>query len=194
MKKKIYCDVCDKFISNKSSHKKTETHKTLSLSIVNRFYIKNIDVETIDYVINKHVDDYNKKFLNFYCCFEIRNDNFCCRMNSGLVLQPFIGISEKLIRQYKNNQKKLVNLKIMFVTDLERLSYNQYLQQPRQMIERRICKIIDCNPNLMKTLNKMARPYKWHIVKKYWGFVGEGPWGKECIIVPANWQDLEPNI
>ena len=59
--KKSYCDICEKYISNKSSHNETKLHKHLSLSVVNKYYIPNLSVIEIDNIINKHIYDYNKK-------------------------------------------------------------------------------------------------------------------------------------
>ena len=55
IKKKNYCSICDKYILNKSSHKKTKLHTQLSLGVVNNFYIANVPVIEIDNVINKHI-------------------------------------------------------------------------------------------------------------------------------------------
>ena len=84
MKKKVYCDVCDKCISSKNIHSKTKTHKLLSLSIVKRVFIKNFQVKTIEFVIDKHIFDYNKKFIRFFCHCEFRTDNFFCKIDFGL--------------------------------------------------------------------------------------------------------------
>ena len=50
--KKYYCNICDKNISTKSSHKKTKLDIQLSLSVVNKYYINDISVKEIDNIIN----------------------------------------------------------------------------------------------------------------------------------------------
>ena len=40
--KKYYCNICDKYILNKSSHNKTKLHTQLSLSVVNKYYIVDV--------------------------------------------------------------------------------------------------------------------------------------------------------
>ena len=167
MKDKIYCDVCDNNISNKSLHNKTKKHKLKSLSVVIRFYIKQIQLETIDYVINEYIIDYNKKFFNFHGYVENRNYYFCSNIDLGWIDLPFVVIGDEILKEYKCNTKELVDLKIIFVTDLEYQSYNHYLQQPRPKIERQVCKLIDRNSNLMKTLNKMPTPYSRYIIIKH---------------------------
>ena len=159
MKKGICCDDCDKYISNKSSHNKTKTHKLLSLSVFNRFYIKTIQVETIEYVIKEHIIDYNKKFFYFRGYVAFRIDYFCSKIDIGWLNLPFVVISDEILKRYKCNKKELVELKVMFITGSEYQSYNHYLQQPRPMVERQICKIIGRNSNLIKTVDKMPTPY-----------------------------------
>ena len=61
--KKYYCSICDKNILNKNSQNKTKLHTQLSLSVVNKYHIVDVPVSEIDKVINKHIYDYNKKFL-----------------------------------------------------------------------------------------------------------------------------------
>ena len=61
------------------------------------------------------------------------------------------------------------------------------------MIERKICQIIDRNPNLIKILDHMPEPYKRHIIVKHWG-IQYNDNKKIYIIVPLNWMDLKPNI
>ena len=96
------------------------------------------------------------------------------------------------MRRYKCGLNDLVNMEIVFITDLESATYNHYFQLSKPVIERKMCQIIDHNPNLIKILDHMPKPYKRHIIIKHWGIRG----GDELIngLVPANWMDLEPNI
>ena len=49
-------------------------------------------------------------------------------------------------------------------TALESATYNHNFQLPKPKIERKICQIIDRNPNLIKILDHMPEPYKRHII------------------------------
>ena len=192
--KKYYCDICEKYISNKSSHDKTKLHKQLSISVVNKYYIPNVSVIEIDNIINKHIYDYNKKFHDFSCWCKIQNDyifekNWVMWDSSPHVCD--IKIKEKIMKRYGCRQNELVNIEIIFITDLESATYSHYLQLPRSMLERKICQIIDRNPNLIKRLCNMPNPYTRHIITKHWGFQHEGPYGM-LIYYPVNWMVLDP--
>ena len=191
--KKYYCDICDKYILNRSRHNKTKLHKRLSLSVVNKYYIPNVSVIEIDNIINKHIYDYNKKFYDFGCWCKIQNDYFCEK--NWVIwdsLPHAIKIMEKIIKRYNCRQNDLVNIEIICITDLKSATYSHYIQLPRTMLERKICQIIGRNPNLIKRLNNMPNPYKRHIIIKHWGFRLKSPFGIKNY-VPVNWMDLEPH-
>ena len=98
--KKYYCDIFEKYISNKSSHNKTKLHKHLSLSVVNKYYIPNVSVIEIDNIINKLIYDYNKKFHDFGCWCKIQNDYFCEKNWVIWDSRPHaIKIKEKIIKR-----------------------------------------------------------------------------------------------
>ena len=102
-------------------------------------------------------------------------------------------LRKKIIKRYNCRQDDLVTIEIIFITDLESATYSHYFQLPKPMLERKICQIIDRNPNSIKTLNNMPKPYKRHIIIKHWGFQNKAPLGKIYDYVPRNWKDLEPN-
>ena len=83
-------------------------------------------------------------------------------------------------------------MKINFITDLENQSYEHYFEEPRQMIERKLCRLIDQNPNLIKTLNNMPMPYRRHLIIEKEGFKLIDLDGVESHYIPVNWLDLEP--
>ena len=91
----------------------------MSLSVVNKFYIVDVPVIEIDNVINKHIYDYNKKFLNFDCWCIIQNGYFCEKNKVIWKIVPdIIEIQEKIMR-YNCRQNDLVYIEIIFITDLE---------------------------------------------------------------------------
>ena len=192
--KNYYCSICDKYILNKSSHNKTKLHTQLSLSVGNKYYIVDVPTNEIDNIINKQIFDYNKKFVDFVCWCKIQNEYFCEKNKVVWKIVPdTIKNQEKILKRYNCGQNDLVYIEIIFIIDLESTTYNQYFQLPKPMIERKICQIIDRNPNLIKILDHMPEPFKGHIIIKHWGFQNEGHGGIIYGFVPANWMDLEPN-
>ena len=183
---KYYCSICDKYILNKSSHNKTKLHKQLSLSVVNKYYIPNVSVIEIDNVINKHIYDYKKKFHDFICWCKIQNEYFCEKINMQRIDAPNIKIQNDIISRRNCNQNDLICIEIIFITNLDNATYNHYFQLPRTMLERKICQIIDRNPNLIKRLDKMPNPYKRHIINKYWSVALQNPLGIIRNYVPIN--------
>ena len=192
--KKYYCNICDKYILNKSRHNKTKLHTQLSLSVVNKYYIAGVSVFEIDNVINKHIFDYNRNFLDFICWCKIQNDYFCEKINMQWIDAPNIKIQKDIVSRRNCNQNDLVCIEIMFIAGLDCATYNHYFQLPKPMIEGKICQIIDRNPNLIKILDRVPYPYKRHIIARRWGFQNEAYDGRIYNYIPVDWMDLEPNI
>ena len=135
-----------------------------------------------------------KKLLDFVCWCKIQIDYFCEKNKVIWDSVPnAIKSKGKIIKRYNCRQNDLVNIEIIFIADLESATYSHYFQLPKPMIERKICKIIDRSPNLIKTLDHMPKPFKKHNIIKHWGFQHEGPNGTMYGFVPVNWMDLEPN-
>ena len=193
--KKNFCNNCDKYISNKSSHNKTKLQIPLYLSVANKYYINDTSVNEIDNFINKHNYDYKKILHNFDCWCLIQNDYF---PEKNRVIWKFvpniIKIQEEIIRRYKCRQNDLVYIEIIFIIDLKSATYNHYFQLPKAMIERKICQIIGRNPNLIEILDHMPETYKRHIIVKHWGIRYEDDNRKIFVFVPDNWMDSQPNI
>ena len=49
-----------------------------------------------------------------------------------------------------------------------------------------MCQIIDHNPNSIKTLDHMPKPYKRHVIIKHWGDRHIDDYGNIYVIVPDN--------
>ena len=105
-----------------------------------------------------------------------------------------IEVKEKNMKKHNCKQDDDVCIELWFITDLNYATYSQYFQLPKTMIERKVCQIIDRNPNLIKILNKMPEPYKRHILTKHWCFQQEDRFGIIRFCLPGIWMELEPNI
>ena len=125
--KKYYYSICDRYILNKGRHNKTKLHTLLSSSVVNKYYIPNVHVIEIDNVINKHIYDYKRRFHEFSCWCKIQNEYFCEKNWAIWDSVPSdIKIRKKIIKRYSCRQNDLVNIEIIFVTDLKSATYSHY--------------------------------------------------------------------
>ena len=150
--KKYSCNICDKYISNKNSHNKSKLHSQLSLSVVNKYNINDIPINEIHNTIKKHVYDYKKKFIDFVCWCKIQNIHFCEKFNMVWMDESNIEVQEKIIKKHIYKQDDDVCTELWFITDLNYATYSHYFQLTKTMIERKICQIIDRNPNLLKKI------------------------------------------
>ena len=112
----------------------------------------------------------------------------------GWMDESNIEVQEKNIKNSNCKQDDDVCIELWFITDLNFATYNHYFQLSKPMIKRKICQIIDRNPNFKNILNKMPEPYKRHIVTKHWCFQHEVRFGIIRNFLPAIWMELEPNI
>ena len=64
---RFFCSICDKtlFTSFRSGHNKSLKHVELSHSVVNRYKLDFNKVEDSNDVLDKHINDYKKKFVRF---------------------------------------------------------------------------------------------------------------------------------
>ena len=100
----------------------------LSHSIVNRYNLDNIQVEDTNNILNKHIHDYKEKFVRF---------KFSCKI-SLIIIRDYP--KHILIKKYKFKPSDTINMQITFFTKLDNMTYNHYLQQPRQAIENNLIK------------------------------------------------------
>ena len=63
-----------------------------------------------------------------------------------------IEVEEKIIEKDNCKQDDDVFIELWFITDLNHFTYSHYLQLPKHIIERKICQIIDHNPNFDKNI------------------------------------------
>ena len=92
--KKYYCNICDKYISNKNIHNKTKIHTQLSLNVINKYNVIDRPINEIVNTINKKVYDYNKKFINFVCWCKIQNNPYE-KVNMGWMDESNIEVQKR---------------------------------------------------------------------------------------------------
>ena len=149
----------------------------LSHSVVNRYNLDNIKVEGTNNILDKHINDYKKRFVRF---------KFSCKISS-IIIRDYP--KHILIKKYKFKPTDTINMQITFITKLDNVTYKHYLQKPRQAIENNHIKKINQNPNLIKSFNSFPQPVFRYTSLKYWGFHHE-----DCLLYPYEWHNIEPNL
>ena len=85
-------------------------------------------------------------------------------------------------------------MQITFITKLENMTLNHYLQQPRRAIENNLIKKYNENPNPIKLFNRFPQPVIRYTLLRYWGFHHDDPNGEDSICYPYEWREIEPNL
>ena len=62
------CEVCEKTMKSgyKKKHLKRKSHNDLSMSIVNRYCVKDPKVGEIKKILRKYVEEYSENLFSFY--------------------------------------------------------------------------------------------------------------------------------
>ena len=119
----------------------------LSHSIVIRYNRDKNKVEDTKTILNKHINDYKKKFVTF---------KFSCKILSNINRDYPKHI---LIKKNKFKPSAKINMQITFNSKLDNVTYKHYLQQPRQAIETNLIKkFINQNSDLLKICNSFPQP------------------------------------
>ena len=116
--------------------KKTKSINRLCLLVVNRFNNKNVKVEDVDCILQNHIINDNKTFLFFKCYCELfKIDMVSCKIKLGRLYIYNVYLTEMLQAKYNYSSSDILDMKKVFITNLQNPSYKHYLQQPKQMIE-----------------------------------------------------------
>ena len=73
-------------------------------------------------------------------------------------------LTEKLQTKYNCSSSDILEMKIVFFTNLQNQSYKHYLQEPKQTIEWCLIKKINQNPNLVKMFDKLPLPFTREVI------------------------------
>ena len=89
----IYCQSCDKNISNKfiKKHNKSKTHLNFHNNfVINKHYISSVLWRDFEIIIKDYIDDYNTKFHYFSIKIEfVLNDSkYCIAINNNDIEIP----------------------------------------------------------------------------------------------------------
>ena len=163
------CKVCDKSIKIKSKkkHLSSINHKSLSMSVVNRYSITNPDYLQIENILKNYVLEYNKKvsFHLIICKWKLRfsdsivsvKSNTWYSVSGGYYLRDFVLSKIKYFQSYGRKFSHISEMNITFITDLRNMTYEYYLTQPKPMVEWRLNAILAKNPELIRIFENTSR-------------------------------------
>ena len=147
---------------------------------VARYTISNPDFPEMEKILKNHILDYDKKFglYSVICKWKLNFSNTIINIKLG----PWCSVS------YGFNQRRFLLLKIeyyerrgfiftsisemnyVFIANPRNRTYNNYLQQPKPMIEWKLNLILANNPQLVRMLGNSSHP----MIRKHSGqFIDE---------------------
>ena len=150
----FYLD-CSRIIKNMRRHLNTIKHISNSNEIKYTIPIKNVMVKDVNSVIDKHIERYKKKFLA---------STFIRKINSLTI----VGYPKTKMFLERCNKKDKVNVYLTSYSELKDVSYSYHLQMGKPMIENKMLKNLNYNPNLVKSMTiSPSNPLTRHIILNY---------------------------
>ena len=171
----FFCKVCDKSIKIKSKKKHliSQYHKSLSTSIFSKYSVINPDFLNIDILFKKYVLVYNKKFASYLiiCKWKLHFSDTIVSVKSktwysvsaGYYFRDFVLSKIKYYERQGHKFSHISEMNITFITDLRKMTYENYLNQPKCMFEWILNAILAKNPELIKILGNSSHP----LIRKY---------------------------
>ena len=115
-------------------------------------------------ILEKYVDDYNKKFVLYkiICKWKLHFSDTIINVKSDRLYNIHPdgwNLKRTLISkiEYLENEghkfSHISEMNIVFIADLRKMTYQHYLQIPKSMLEWTIIKKLANNPKLIKALN-----------------------------------------
>ena len=134
--------------------------------------MKNPEFLQIGNIIHKHISDYFKRFGFFIIrceCKLVFDKTIICTNSERYSIDIFWDLRRFLLEKITNFEKSgykfsnIPEMKITFITDLRKMTYEFYLQQPKSMMEWTLIKNLAKNPGLIKTFTISSHP----LIRKY---------------------------
>ena len=153
-----HCQNCNRNYSDKyfRKHCRTNNHLKKAFGVKYIYKKENIVINEIDNTLSDIIEEHKRKFHSFY---------IVCKINN----KKIIGFPKRVL--LKNYDKDgVVNIEFNFHSNIEDMSFNYYISQPKSMLETMLIKNLDKYPEKLKILEYSKAPYYEYLILKYYGF------------------------
>ena len=143
-----HCRNCNRNYSDNyfRKHCRTNNHLKKAFGVKYIYKKENIVINEIDNTLSDIIEEHKRKFQSFYNVCKINN-------------KKIIGYPKRVL--LKNFDKDgVVNIEFNFHSNIEDMSFNYYISQPKSMLE----------TMLIKNLEYSKAPYYEYLIPKYYGF------------------------
>ena len=129
-------------------HEQSQQHeKFLAKADINKMLEKNKNVDKLEDMISKRINEHMERFTNFTLmfCSKVKNDEYSItRVKEGVPclpgLKPNQESLENIIKRVFNqiNIENFEEFGVVFVSSLRSMLYRYYMNRPMEMIERKM--------------------------------------------------------
>ena len=164
----MYCGTCDRYYhdNNYRRHLNTTKHLEKNFEIKHVYKINNAVIKDINKTINNIVIKHRRLNKNACVIFkvnEIRSDNYRFLNDNAFGLRVELSLRDLFI-----DENNIVDVKIIFCSNKEDITYGYYMKHPRSTLETTIIKTLDKYPEKLKTLGYSKSPYYEYLQLKYY--------------------------
>ena len=155
------CSICLSKIKNKNEKRpeQSKKHKYFSNLIINKYIVKNPETDKLKDIIQEHYDEFKKKFDNFTVCVVWKKiDVLISKISvpstltlekphlfkpSMIELPIVIRVSpfDFLDTFDRNINNEVGEINIIFISNLDVITFSHYIAQPKSMPCRRLVRI-----------------------------------------------------
>ena len=86
----------------------------------------------------------------------------------------------------------MINVEFNFHSNREDMSFNQFISQPKSILETLLIKNLDKSPEKLKILEYNKAPYYEYLILKYYGFGIIDPINRLVFCVRGDWLNNTP--
>ena len=175
-----HCQNCNRNYSDKyfRKHCRTNNHLKKAFGVKYIYKKENIVINEIDNALSNIIEGHKRKFHSFL---------IVCKINNIKI----IGFPKHvLLKNYDKDDA--VNIEFNFHSNVEDMSFNYYLSQPKSMLETMLIKNLDKYPQKLKILEYSKAPYYEYLILKYYGFGVITHDNRLVFCVRDNWLNNTP--